>query len=118
MTGDAPHVARGGVVDDAAQDFTVYVFGGRDTRAQRLRRPEHTLVHAQRHEHFGTNKVRLGCLGQPPHDFAKQDEIDVAVKEARSGRRYWFRRQSHADAGFISTPGRFQVQMGGIPKNE
>ena len=53
---------------------------------QRCRRLEHGLVHAQRQEDLLARIIGEHLPAQPVHQFAQQDEIDVAIDEARAGR--------------------------------
>ena len=63
--------------------------GGRDARQQRGGRLEHALLHAHGQEDILARVFGEHLAAEAVHQFAQQDEIDVAIDVAggREGRR-------------------------------
>ena len=74
---------------------------------------KHGLLHAQRLEDGFARVLVERLAAQAVHDFAQQDEIDVAIDEARAGRPGGLFDERAADAGVVAGPGRVQRQVGG-----
>ena len=88
MSRDSAHVARRGIVHDAAPRLAgggVH-FGGRDARAQRSGRKKHRVAHAERLVDLLANELVQGLAADPANDFAQKLEIDIAIDEAFAGR--------------------------------
>ncbi len=106
VSGHASHVARGGVVNHAAQRNAGggQTLGGRDSRNPRGGRKERGGLHAQRLEDILARIVVQHLAAQPMHQFAQQDEVDVAIDEAGSRRPGGRIRAGQVDAGLVAAP--------------
>ena len=116
MSGNAAHKARGGIVHHSPQDRSVLLhFGRRDARLQ-SGAADSGFLHTQRVEENLLNVFVFGQSAQPVHDFAQQDEIDIAVNE------FCFRRigrlvgQGLIEYRFRSRSRRFEIEIGTSPE--
>ena len=109
----AAHEARRVIVHHAAQHVPILQpLGGRYARAQRRRRIEHRLFHAQRSEDAIARVLVERLPAQPVHQLAQQNKIDVAIDETRARRTGGFIDGSQVDTGLIAAPGRVKCQVG------
>ena len=86
ITGHAAHAIRGGIGHHAPAQPAPLVVGGGDAGFQGRGRQKRRVLHAQGLEDltFAENVQRH--VGDPVHDLAQGDEIDVAVIELRPRR--------------------------------
>ena len=89
IAGDAAHIAGGRIVYHAAKRLACLVidFGGCDARDQRRRRQKAGVVHLERRVNLSVREVGDGLARDAMHDFGEKNIVDVAIDEARAGRR-------------------------------
>ena len=117
---DAAHLVGDGILHLAPTQFAILDIGRRDAVALRRWWPEAGVAHAQRLEDVlgGIGLERLA--GHQPHDVAQHDEVDVAVDEARAGRRQRLHRGNGVERALGARPAtrRDAGRQGGIVRHE
>ncbi len=83
MTGHPAHAIRSGIGHHAPAQPAPLVVGGGDAGFQGRRRQERRVLHAQGLEDLTFAEDVQRHVGDPVHDLAQGDEIDVAVIELR-----------------------------------
>ena len=112
MARDASHHPSRRIVHDAAQHFALGHFRRRNLRGFFRGRQEARVGHLERPEDFLAHiAVQLPSAGQVDQ-FAKDDEIDVAVDKGAAGHAAEFLRARHAYGGVDPGPGWLVIQIG------
>ena len=70
------------------------------------------LDHSDGLENLLAGVVGQRLPGQPAHDLAQQDKVDVAVDHFGAGQSAGLVDQRFADAGFVAAPGGRKVEIG------
>ena len=106
VTGDTPHGARGGIVDDAAQHRSLDGLGGGDAVELGGGGEEAGVGKAEGQKNFFSRvSVKAEAAGNP-HEFTEDDEIDVAVKKRAAGHADEFLGAGALEAGGGTRPRR------------
>ena len=111
VTGHTAHVARRRVMHHSPEDFAVHTFGRGNAREFRGRRQKTGVLHLQRPINFPRDKLVEFRSAHPPHDFAEQEKVDVAVTKRRAGLRQKLFRAGHANGGVVAGPGRVRADV-------
>ena len=105
MPGHAAHVASCRIVHHAAQNHAVFLHLRRcDARPQRWIGQISRFPHPERIEEDAFGVFILGHAAQALHNFAEQDEIDVAVDEPHFGRARGSVDQGSPNTCFVAAP--------------
>jgi len=68
-------------------------------------------MHSQRRKNCLASEFRERLTAQPSHNLTHQNEIDVAINEADARRSGWLIDKRALDAGLITAPGGFQIEI-------
>ena len=104
VAGDAIHEAGRGIVDDTAQHLAVGEFGGSDAREFSGGRQETGIDHLKWLKDFLHGVAIESQTAHDPHEFAEDNEVDVAVDEGAPGGAAEFFLAGEGDAGFVAGP--------------
>ncbi len=118
VTGHSTHRSRRGIVHHAAQHSSgaLVVLGGSNARRPGLRRIEGRHRHAERAEDIVLRVLIERHATHALHQFAKHDEVDVAVHKNSAGRVHQLFGVGPR-VGFVqSAPIRLQVEVGTQPR--
>ena len=114
MARDAAHHSGARVMHHAAQRSVYFRvnFGRRNARQERGRRQESCLIHSQRLEDLLARVVVEHLAADAVHDLAEQNEVCVAIDEARAGGNDGHFLHRALYARLVAAEFRFGVEVG------